>query len=465
MAALQAAQAKLAAQINTLAAQGGANPSQVILSQLTSLEASYQSIYTQVTAASVAPAPATLLQEGKAGVSTASSAVNTIGLGALIGLLAAAGFALLREPFDTKVREFEEAEKTSGRPTLAQLPYARQFRPGDTPLPVVTQPRTPFAESIRELRTSAQVLLNTSATPVLLVTSPAPFDGKTLVSANLAASYALSGKLTILVSGDLRRPRIHEFFGTNETDRGLAELLDGPAPTRDDVESYLRETPVEGLYLLPPGFPHGDPADALASPAMAETFNQLRTLADIVIIDSPPVLAAADASIAASHADGVILVVRAGKTQRPALAETMKRLESAHVKVLGLAFNRVKRITGSAYRDHYLSADRGAATESLEPTADAPAATPTEQRVSEAAQRPADELNGNPSAPARDGRVDAPVPAPAPAPAPARTSTDDIRSERTASDEPQEDRQAVDDRADAINGKVNGSTSRSTSQH
>src|SRR6478609_7910132 len=107
-------------------------------------------------------------------------------------------------------------------------------------LPVQSAPRTPFAEATRELRTATQVMLGAhDETPVLIVTSPAPSDGKTLVAANLAASFALSGKRTILVSADLRRPRVDGFFGGHPDTPGLAELLDAEAPSVEAIVASM----------------------------------------------------------------------------------------------------------------------------------------------------------------------------------------------------------------------------------
>jgi capsular exopolysaccharide synthesis family protein len=174
----------------------------------------------------------------------------------------------------------------------------------------------------------------------------------------LAASWALTGKRTILVCADLRRPRIHEFFGGSEMDKGLAEILAGRTSSAQETANLLRETPIEGLSFLPAGYPQGDPADGLASTTMTRVIEQLRELADIVIVDSPPVLAVADAAIAAVHADGAIVVVRANKTLTRDIAETMKRLRAGSVNVVGVALNRVRHVTRSAYGDYYRTAVR-----------------------------------------------------------------------------------------------------------
>lgn len=369
-ALLEAQQAKLAAQINALSAQSAARPTDGALkAQLANATILYGTISSQLLQAQIAPAPATLLHSATAAASTAQSKVKVLGLGAVIGLLAGCGIALIRTQFDTRLRTAEEVEELTRRPVLAELPYVRAYRRGATSIPVAHAPRTAFAEAIRELRTSATVLLGGAATPVVVVTSPAPFDGKTLITANLAASWALSGKRTILVGGDLRRPRIHEFFDGQESDKGLSEILAGSSSSADETEQLLRETSIDGLRFLPAGYPHSDPADALASSALAVLIGQLKQLADIVIIDAPPVLAVADAAITAVLADGVIVVARSTKTDSRDLGETMKRLRAGNVTILGTALNWVKGITGSTYGEYYRSPAGSSDARSAEPGA------------------------------------------------------------------------------------------------
>ena len=320
---------------------------------LTSYLGQLSQLQTQIVQAGSGVQP-NILKAATFAVPTASSKVKILGLAAVIGLIAGCGIALVWAQFDTRLQTVEEAEEASRSRVLAQLPYTRAYRRGGTELPVRSAPRTPFAESIRELRTATQVLLGApTSAPVLVVTSPAPSDGKTLVTANLAASFALSGKQTILVSSDLRRPRIDDFFGGQPDAAGLAELLDADEPSESRILELVRPTQVPGLSILQSGHPVADPADGLASTRMRAIIEQLRDLADLVIFDSPPVLAVADAAILSSYADGVVVVLRAGRTRRPLLEEAIKRLHAGHANVVGLALNRVKAIVGSSYRGYY----------------------------------------------------------------------------------------------------------------
>lgn len=358
--ALQAQAGKLNSRITALTARNQGQPrnNNVLQTQITAVTALYSTIQSQILQAQIAPASASLLHAATGAAATGISKYRLLLLAAAIGLLAGAGLALLRSQFDTKVRTVEGAEAICGRPVLSELPYVRAYRRSSVDLPVVDAPRTPYAESIRELRTSLSVLLDGAQTPVLVVTSPAPFDGKTLATANLAASLALSGKRTVVVSGDLRKPRMHEFFGGQERAEGVAELLDGHSPSAGRTIELVRRTEIDGLSILPAGHPQGDPADGLASKSMGSMLDALRTMCDVVIIDSPPVLAVADAAIIGAHADGMLIVVRANKTAEKELAETVKRLQASQVHVLGVALNRVRGVVGSVYGEYYRAAGR-----------------------------------------------------------------------------------------------------------
>ena len=357
LAGLQRQADKLGAQIIKLTAQSSAAPRDDLLkTQLASATALLSTLQSQILQAQIASAPASLLRSATGAASTAPSRSEVLALAATIGLLAGFGLALLRNQFDTRVRGAETVEAISDRPVLSRLPYVRSYRRGATALPVLDEPRSSYAESIRELRTSLAVLLDEPRAPVVVVTSPAPFDGKTLATASLATSYALSGKRTVLVSADLRHPRVHHFFDVDDGDPGLAELLASGMPSLDRLVGLLRPTRVAGLSVLPAGTGSRDPADGLASAAMLEVVSLLRDHADIVLLDCPPVLAVTDASIAAAIADGVLLVVRAGKTRQRELAETVRRLQAGGANILGVAFNRVKGLVGSPYGAYYRAA-------------------------------------------------------------------------------------------------------------
>ncbi len=380
---LREQEAKLSSQIDSLNGRiAGRQADDVLRTQLSTATSLYSSLQSEILQDEIAPSPGSLLRAATASSATTESKADVLAIALAIGLLAGCGIALLRDQFDNRVRTAEAVERIGDRPVLSQLPYVRSFRRGLSALPVVTEPRNPFAESIRELRTSAAVLLDNGRTPVVVVTSPAPFDGKTLAAANLAASWALSGKRTILVSGDLRRPRIQEFFVGVDHGAGLADLISGRHVSGEEVLPLLRPTQIDGLQFLPSGSPKGDPADGLASNAMVRAVEAMRAAADIVIIDAPPVLAVADAAIIATHADGVLVVVRAGRTKNHELAEATKRLRVGGATILGFALNRVKGLVGSAYGEYYQAARVDGTTDD-EATTGRSDLTPTGDSVAE----------------------------------------------------------------------------------
>ncbi len=186
-----------------------------------------------------------------------------------------------------------------------------------------------MAEAFRTLRTNLMFSSLEHPLTTLLVTSPAPEEGKSTTLANLAVTLAQGGRTTILVDCDLRRPRQHELFGV-PAEPGLTNAI------LDKVdEPKLIATSVEGLSLLPAGAVPPNPADLLGSRRMEAIIANLQTRADIVLFDAPPVIAVTDAALLASKLDGVLLVVSAGHTQRDHALQAKNLLEKIHVRLVG----------------------------------------------------------------------------------------------------------------------------------
>jgi capsular exopolysaccharide synthesis family protein len=192
----------------------------------------------------------------------------------------------------------------------------------------LADPRTPVAEAFRTLRTNLIFSSLDHPLTTLLVTSATPEDEKSLTLANLAVTMAQGGRKTILVDCDLRRPRQHEIFGV-AAQPGLTELiLEGGEPA-------LAATGIEDLQLLPAGVLPPNPADLLSSRRMEAAIATLKSHADIVLFDAPPVLAVTDAALLASKLDGVLLVVSAGQTKREHAQRAKELLEKIHVHIAG----------------------------------------------------------------------------------------------------------------------------------
>ncbi len=196
-------------------------------------------------------------------------------------------------------------------------------------LVTLTDPRSPAAEAFRTLRTNLMLSGLEKPLSTLLVTSPAPEEGKSTTLANLAVTMAQGGRKTILVDCDLRHPHQHELFGA-AGEPGLSDMildkLDAPP---------LVATGTEGLSLLPAGRLPPNPADLLGSRQMDHIIAGLKSQADIVLFDAPPVIAVTDAALLASKLDGALLVVSAGRTRRDDALQAKALLERIHVHIVG----------------------------------------------------------------------------------------------------------------------------------
>ena len=226
---------------------------------------------------------------------------------------------------------------------------------------VFTSPRSPLGEATRALRTSIELHDVEHPTPTLLVTSAVSGEGKSLVSANLAAAYALAGSRTVLVDGDLRTPHLSSVFGTypapllasGEAVHGLSTLVSQSTASSADrprlEQAALLRTPIDNLLFLPAGPEPANASDLLDSRAMDLLLADLTAIADVVIIDAPPLLPVSDAAGLARRADAVVLVAAIGISRRRELRRTRRMLD-AHPGVLGVVANQVA--PGAVYVSH-----------------------------------------------------------------------------------------------------------------
>ncbi|MGQ9889089.1 MAG: CpsD/CapB family tyrosine-protein kinase [Aggregatilineales bacterium] len=209
----------------------------------------------------------------------------------------------------------------------------------------LTEPRSAAAEAYRTLRTNLMFSSVENPIKTLVVTAPAQGEGKSLVLANLAVTFAQSGHRTILVDSDLRRPTQHTLWGLDNA-RGLtAMMLDDSALANPPLASVG----VDNLLVLPAGELPPTPADVLGSQRMIDIIGLLKARAQYVLFDSPPVLAAADAALLASRLDGVLLVVRAGHTRREHAARAREALERVHARIVGAVLSNAPRERAGSY--------------------------------------------------------------------------------------------------------------------
>jgi non-specific protein-tyrosine kinase len=212
-------------------------------------------------------------------------------------------------------------------------------------LVTITDPRSAASEAYRTLRTNLSFYNLDTPLRTLVVTSPAAGTGKSMPVANLAVTMAQSGRRTILVDCDLRRPNLHELFGLSQ-EPGLTNMV-----LENIAEPPLQKTAVDNLWLLSCGTKPPNPADLLGAARMDQIIAQLAGQADFVLFDAPPVLAAADAAILGVKVDGLLLVIQAGKTRRDHSERARELLEKANVRIVGAALTNAPK--DSSINEYY----------------------------------------------------------------------------------------------------------------
>ena len=312
-----------------------------------------------------------------------TAATIKLAAGFLLGLMLGVGLAFLLEALNTSIRRPEDIETALHLPGLAVIPRLTpassrrrlggllkagksQANTRAAAIGTATQPFSIGTEAFRMLRTSLFWSDGSEQLRTLVITSAAPGDGKTLTAANLAASFAHDGLRVLLVDCDIRRPQLHGLFRAPRSP-GLLDLLapsvrESGSEVRslsladgengDPVGHVVRSTPFRGLSLLTCGTLPTNASNLLSGVRMRSLLALLKERFDLVILDTPPVLATADAGILGSLADGVLLVVRAGQTDRSAAQRATAQLASSGARVLGVVLNDPSGKV-SQYGDYY----------------------------------------------------------------------------------------------------------------
>lgn len=205
-------------------------------------------------------------------------------------------------------------------------------------------PKSAITEQYRTIRTNIQFSSVDKEIRSIIVTSSSPGEGKSTTVANLAVVFAQQGKSVLLIDGDMRKPTVHYTFNHSNT-FGLTNVLTRQKELMDSVIS----TDEKNLYVLPSGPVPPNPAELLASKAMKELMESAKEQFDLVLFDSPPVLAVTDAQILANFCDGTILVVSSGKTESEAALKSKELLLSANANLLGAVLNNKKTNKGDYY--------------------------------------------------------------------------------------------------------------------
>lgn len=282
-----------------------------------------------------------------------------LALGFVVGLMFGISLAFFVEYFDTTIKSWEDVSKRLDLPMLGSIPRIRLPKgaklkdggEGDRSLEASlishSDSKSPISEAYRTIRTNIQYFDITDRVQTILLTSPGPKEGKSTTVSNLAVTLSQQGVKTLIVDADLRKPVMARTFHISKTP-GLTEILTGQA----SLSMCIAESGIDNLYLLPSGTIPPNPSELLSSTKMTELMELLKEAFQVILLDSPPVLAVTDASILAQKTDAVVLVVRSEVTEEDAAAMAGHHLEHVKARVIGVVINDFDLET-SYYRKGY----------------------------------------------------------------------------------------------------------------
>jgi polysaccharide biosynthesis transport protein len=265
--------------------------------------------------------------------------IVNMALGGILGLLLSGGFAFFSEYLDNTLRSPEEVSEILHLPVLGYIGDMDRVKLKDNKrrnLPyVLAQPRSPVTEAFRSLRANLEFASPETRLKTLLVTSSTLSEGKTTIATNLAIVMSQLGRRVILIDADLRRPRVHRALGISNV-MGLSDVLRNHATIQEVTQPWGNSN----LIVITSGSLPPNPAEVLSSDAMIDVMNNLKSIADVVVIDSPPSLLA-DSSVLAARVDGVLLVIQSNKTQLNSAMAMIEQLKRVGARVVGVALNRI----------------------------------------------------------------------------------------------------------------------------
>jgi polysaccharide biosynthesis transport protein len=276
-------------------------------------------------------------------------------LGLLLGAILGISVALIWERLDDHIRETDDLRALTGAPTLAVIPSLPIWRDRAREVLVSEQaPDSPTSEAYRTLRASIMYAASHADVKTILITSPRSGEGKSATTANLGVALAQAGKSVVLVDADLRRPRLRRFFSQTD-EAGLTDVLAGSMELRDALLHLRRGGDASGanLRLLNSGSPDGNLDLLLSSGRVQRVLEALRSSADVVLLDSAPLLGIADTLILAPLVDAVLLVADAQRSTRGSLETARQHLLQLGAPVLGTVLNNYRPPRGSPYLVKY----------------------------------------------------------------------------------------------------------------
>jgi succinoglycan biosynthesis transport protein ExoP len=273
-----------------------------------------------------------------------------LGGGVVLAMMGAVGVAFLREFTDKAIRTPLDVARFGHLSVLGNIPMIDEEQAEVDSIEQATRkaPHSLVAEAFRQVRTNLQFSGPASSQRTLLITSPGPSDGKTVVAVNLAVTLAHSNQRVLLIDCNFRRPAVREAF-TGTRREGLSNILIGQGKLAD----YVNRTELPNVDVLSSGPMPPNPAELLGSPLMGELMNEAASKYDRVLLDGPPALLISDAIVLAAQVDGVIVVTRAVTNSKGAVRRTREALERVNARVIGAVLNGAQARAGGYFRRQY----------------------------------------------------------------------------------------------------------------
>ncbi len=265
----------------------------------------------------------------------------------ILGLIGGVGLVFLFEYLDDGVKSAEDIEKIAKWPFLGSVPVISEDGMSELQKDIFVslRPKDPVAEVYKFIRTRI-LFASTEEHPLknIMMTSPGPQEGKTLTLCNLAIAMAQNNKSVLMVDADMRKPRLNEVFGMDNSN-GLSSFLSGQA----EFDKVVQKTGIENIHLITGGVIPPNPSELLASHKVADLVTRARAKFDFVLFDTPPVGILADAVLISRVADGVIVTMESGKTSKRALGRIHQMLIETKAHIIGVVLNKVAVTSDNAY--------------------------------------------------------------------------------------------------------------------
>jgi len=273
----------------------------------------------------------------------------TLVVGGVLGIFLGILMVFLREAFDKTISDEEYVKQVlKDAPVLGRIPEVELPESSEHPeLVVINSPTSPQAEALKLTATNIEYS-TTPAPKIIAITSSGPGEGKTFIAANIALSYAQNGVKTLLLDLDMRKPRIEKVLGIERINVGVSNHILKDVPLDRIITKYQ-----ENLDIIPVGPIPPNPTALLTSKKLEELVATLRTMYDKIVIDLPPILAAADVLIVSKLVDGLVLVIRAGKTQKSSLKVAFENIVTSSSKLLGSVINAINANQMGYYYYYY----------------------------------------------------------------------------------------------------------------